>query len=101
MLQNIPKGVSKITSARNLASKYKDIIEEFEKDSDSVIGVTNKNEIKFVVLSSKRYQQIIQSLNERESEYLNKLVAEGLDDYKKGRTSEVNDKWFEKMRNLD
>ena len=99
MIQSIPTGVNKIATARAFSADYKSILDDINKNS-SVIGITTDDKVTGVLISVKRYQDMMQILEEAEERRLINLVNEARKEYKTGKTETIDDKWFKKMRKL-
>jgi PHD/YefM family antitoxin component YafN of YafNO toxin-antitoxin module len=102
MIQTIPAGINKITSARSLQTQYTTIIKDMKKTPNDVIGVTKDNAIEIVLMSHEKYGEMMRLLKEYESSRrLHEMVEEARAEYKAGKTKPLTKEWLRKMRDSD
>jgi hypothetical protein len=97
MIQNLPKGVTKTTTARGLV-KYTDVISELNSDPDGAIAVEWKNSFEMVLIKPEKYERLLNAARESEIAKIDKLVEEGIAEYNRGETIPLDDAWFTAFR---
>ena len=89
MIQEIPKGVKKITSARSLQTTYLEILNEIREYPNKVIGISNKNDIPAVIMSTTKYESLLKLIEEMEEDHILEVSRQATEDYKNGFTKEL------------
>lgn len=95
MIQVIPAGVNKTTTARSLQTTYTEVSKELEENPETVIGVQRKKKFEFIILSPSKFASLRRLAQEAEIARLETLTEEAIKNYKEGNYSELDNKWLE------
>lgn len=77
-----------ITTVADLQRKYRSLVEKIRKTGEPLL-VVNRGRADVVVLDAASYEEKMTELKQLEEEYLLKVMRDGLDEYKKGKTMKL------------
>ncbi|KKQ52995.1 MAG: Prevent-host-death family protein [Candidatus Woesebacteria bacterium GW2011_GWB1_39_10b] len=74
-----------ITTVADLQRKYRSLVDKIRKTGEPLL-VVNRGRADVVVMDASTYEEKMTKLRQLEEEYLLKVMQEGIDEYKKGKT---------------
>ena len=81
MISTIPQ----IATVADLQRKYRSLVDKIKKTGEPLV-VVNNGQPDVVVMDTEVYNTKIARLNELEEEYLMKVIKEGMEEHRQGKT---------------